>query len=204
MELGNVADARGAEPVRMNQELYGVFISYRRALIEAAARIVGSRESAEDVVQDTFVKLFDQEKAIVVRYPVSYLFQTVRNLAIDRHRHNEVENRHVGGEEEGLLVTSEAASPENVMLGQQALSSVMQALASLPERTQWAFEMYRFRGVPQKDIAVMLNVSPTLVNFMIRDALTCCRDALFGADNTADASDVSDVSGRGPAGSLPV
>lgn len=172
----------GNETRQMSQELYGVFLSYRRALVEAAARIVGTREGAEDVVQDTFVKLFEQERAIVVRYPVSYLFQTVRNLAIDRHRRLEVETRHAGTEEDGLVVTSEATSPENMALGREALGTVVQALASLPERTQWAFEMYRIRGVPQKDIAAMLDVSPTLVNFMIRDALTCCRNALFGDD----------------------
>lgn len=33
--------------------------------------------------------------------------------------------------------------------------------------------MYRLHGVPQKDIAKELGVSPTLVNFMIRDALHC-------------------------------
>ena len=38
-----------------------------------------------------------------------------------------------------------------------------------------AFEMYRLHGVPQKDIAKELGVSPTLVNFMIRDALVHCR-----------------------------
>jgi RNA polymerase sigma-70 factor (ECF subfamily) len=42
-----------------------------------------------------------------------------------------------------------------------------------------AFEMYRIRGMTQKDIAVTLGVSPTLVNFMIRDAMTHCREALF-------------------------
>jgi RNA polymerase sigma-70 factor (ECF subfamily) len=35
--------------------------------------------------------------------------------------------------------------------------------------------MYRLHGVPQKDIAKELGVSPTLVNFMIRDALLHCR-----------------------------
>lgn len=35
--------------------------------------------------------------------------------------------------------------------------------------------MYRLHGMPQKDIAKELEVSPTLVNFMIRDALVHCR-----------------------------
>lgn len=46
---------------------------------------------------------------------------------------------------------------------------------SSPKRTRYAFEMYRLHGVPQKDIAKELGVSPTLVNFMIRDALVHCR-----------------------------
>ncbi len=41
--------------------------------------------------------------------------------------------------------------------------------------------MYRLHGVPQKDIAKELGVSPTLVNFMIRDALVHCRKVSLGA-----------------------
>lgn len=172
---------KGCESRQMSQELFGAFVSYRRALIETAARIVGCRAGAEDVVQDTFVKLFDQDECgIVIRQPVGYLFQTVRNLAIDRHRRAALEQRHAGTEEDGLLVASEAASPEAISLGRESLGTVANALAELPERTQQAFEMYRIRGMKQKEIAGVLGVSPTLVNFMIRDAMTHCRDALFG------------------------
>ncbi len=166
-------------PRHMNQELFGTFLSYRRALIDAAARILGCRAGAEDVVQDTFLKLMDQQSAIVVRQPVGYLFQTVRNLAIDRHRRAALEQRHAACEDDGLLVASDALSPESITLGREALGTVAGALAELPERTQKAFEMYRIRGMTQKEIAAILGVSPTLVNFMIRDAMTHCRDALF-------------------------
>ena len=55
------------------------------------------------------------------------------------------------------------------------LENIADALTELPSRTRYAFEMYRLHGVPQKDIAKELGVSPTLVNFMIRDALVHCR-----------------------------
>ncbi len=180
MNEQSITETRAAaEPRQMSQDLFGAFVSYRRALIDAAARILGCRAGAEDVVQDTFVKLLDQDNGIIVRQPVGYLFQTVRNLAIDRHRRAALEQRHAGCEEDGLLVASDAASPEAISLGREALGTVTQALSELPERTQMAFEMYRIRGMTQKDIAATLGVSPTLVNFMIRDAMTHCREALF-------------------------
>ena len=55
------------------------------------------------------------------------------------------------------------------------VANIADALTELPQRTRYAFEMYRLHGVPQKDIAKELGVSPTLVNFMIRDALVHCR-----------------------------
>jgi DNA-directed RNA polymerase specialized sigma24 family protein len=59
---------------------------------------------------------------------------------------------------------------------------VAAALAELPERTRYAFEMHRIQGVSQKEIAIALGVSPTLVNFMIRDALVHCRKKLQGSE----------------------
>ncbi|WP_122316418.1 sigma factor-like helix-turn-helix DNA-binding protein [Pseudomonas cichorii] len=50
-----------------------------------------------------------------------------------------------------------------------------EALAQLPSQTRYAFEMYRLHGVSQKEIACNLGVSPSVVNFMIRDALVHCR-----------------------------
>lgn len=55
------------------------------------------------------------------------------------------------------------------------LENIADALTRLAPAHRYAFEMYRLHGMPQKDIAKELGVSPTLVNFMIRDALVHCR-----------------------------
>ena len=67
------------------------------------------------------------------------------------------------------------ASPETSHINFSTLERIAVALTELPNRTRYAFEMYRLHGVQQKDIAKQLGVSPTLVNFMIRDALVHCR-----------------------------
>jgi RNA polymerase sigma factor (sigma-70 family) len=99
----------------------------------------------------------------------------VRNLAIDHYRKQALELRYSGSEEEGLNVVIHGASPEASHINFNTLDNIADALTELPQRTRYAFEMYRLHGVPQKDIAKELGVSPTLVNFMIRDALVHCR-----------------------------
>ena len=104
----------------------------------------------------------------LVQGQLSYLFQIVRNLAIDHYRKQALELKYSGTEEEGLNVVIHGASPETSHINFNTLENIADALTELPQRTRYAFEMYRLHGVPQKDIAKELGVSPTLVNFMIR------------------------------------
>ncbi|MCY1183726.1 hypothetical protein D9M73_243700 [compost metagenome] len=99
----------------------------------------------------------------------------MRNLAIDHYRKQALELKYSGPEEEGLDVVIPGASPETSHINFSTLEHIADVLGELPERTRYAFEMYRLHGVAQKDIAKELGVSPTLVNFMIRDALVHCR-----------------------------
>ncbi|CAO3460507.1 Sigma factor PvdS, controling pyoverdin biosynthesis [Azospirillum argentinense] len=166
-----------------NQTLTDVFTTHRRSLIGVAERITGCRHHAEDVVQDAFLKLLGAESTSSIRAKAGYLMMVVRNLAIDHYRRKGLESRLMAAEEEGQAVsTPDAASPESVNVNRQLLQTLESALADLPERTRYAFEMHRIHGHSQKDIAETLGVSPTLVNVMIRDALVHCRKAMKRVD----------------------
>jgi len=164
-------------PVGRGSPLLQAFIDNRQMLVKIAARITGCRSRAEDVVQDAFFRLQSApDITSSFKAQLSYLFQIVRNLAIDHYRKQSLELRYSGPEEEGLNVVIHGASPEASHINFSTLESIAEALGELPPRTRYAFEMYRLHGVPQKDIAKELGVSPTLVNFMIRDALVHCRN----------------------------
>lgn len=162
--------------------LHEVFAQHRQNFINAAVRILGCRSHAEDVVHDAYLKLSDAGLAPNIQSQSGYLMRVVRNLAIDLYRRQSLEKRYAGSEEEGMHVPSPAASPEAAHEGRQALEALSGALAELPERTRYAFEMYRLHGRTQKEIAEELGVSPTLVNFMVRDALLHCRQTLKGLE----------------------
>ncbi|MBH3339931.1 RNA polymerase factor sigma-70 [Pseudomonas mendocina] len=159
-----------------HSSLLQVFVNNRTLMIKAAVRITGCHSRAEDVVQDAFFRLHNAPQIqSSLTAQLRYLCQIVRNLAIDHYRRQAMELRYSGSEEEGLNIPNPSASPENTHINQHALATLDNALNDLPARTRYAFEMYRLHGVPQKDIAKELGVSPTLVNFMIRDALVHCR-----------------------------
>lgn len=173
-------------PIRRDSLLLQAFIDNRQILVKIAARITGCRSRAEDVVQDAFFQLQRApEITSSFKAQLSYLFQIVRNLAIDHYRKQTLELKYSGPQEEGLNVVIHGASPEASHINFSTLETIASALSELPPRSRYAFEMYRLHGVPQKDIAKELGVSPTLVNFMIRDALVHCRKVSGQHNNAA-------------------
>jgi RNA polymerase sigma factor (sigma-70 family) len=154
------------------------FIECRQRLLKLAARILGCQYSAEDVVQDAYIKMLQASATFEIKYPISYLHQVVRNLAIDRFRRTALELRNFTNEDDGLQIAEPAQVPETIVIDRQHVRMVAHALSELPERTQTAFSLYSVDGYTQREIAKKLNVSPTLVNFMIRDAQSHCRNAM--------------------------
>jgi len=162
-----------------------IFSTHRLSFIRAAEKITGSRSHAEDIVHDAFLKILDTNSVNSIGSRTRYLMKMVRNLAIDHYRRKTLELRVFTHREDQATFVSETASPDNITIHRQALQTVAAALAELPERTRYAFEMHRIQGLSQKEIAIALGVSPTLVNFMIRDALVHCRKKLQGSEDNA-------------------
>ncbi|ADP17044.1 RNA polymerase sigma factor, sigma-70 family protein 7 [Achromobacter xylosoxidans A8] len=162
------------------EALTALYAANRRQLVRAALRILDSQELAEDVVQDAYVKLLEGAVPQGVCEPAAYLYQTVRHLAIDCHRRRALEQRLFADEEAGRHAVS-ASLAEDAAVSSQALRMASAALTQMSARTRRAFELHRFEGCTQRDVARELGVSTALVNFMIRDAhlaLSSCHECL--------------------------
>lgn len=160
--------------------LVTAFMNQRSRLIEVATRIVGCPRRAEDIVHDSYLKLRDVPASAAVREPAHYLARMVRNLAIDWVRKQALEARHSRSEDEGEHIRAPCACPETHCLQHETLCSLQCALDELPARTRQAFLLHRLDGLTQKEVAARLGVSPTLVNFMVRDAHIHCSTVLSG------------------------
>ena len=159
-------------------ELSEVFMAHRSQLRRAALKILGNPERAEDVVQDAYLKVSEAAAVFHVKQPVAYLFQMVRNLAIDHHRRISFELNLFEGEDGGLHVPSHIGMPEATVISREHLKLVAKAISELPERTRRAFELHRLEGQTHRAIAAELAISTSLVNILIHDAIDHCRAAL--------------------------
>lgn len=163
--------------------LQAAFPPLRSALIKAITPMLGNIHLAEDIVHEAFVKISEHDSLTNIQQPEKYLHRLVRNLALDKLRRLKLEKQHHTDEDYGLNEPSTEPSPEKIASDISELRVIEAALNSLPERTRQVFKMHRLQGVPQKKIAEELGVSPTLINFMIRDALTQCRNYLLKASD---------------------
>lgn len=152
-----------------------VYIEHRDDLLNFASRILRDRASAEDVVQEAWLRFSERvAQTNEIAQPINYLYAIVRNLALDwlnrssRNASQDVSETILGN------VPSEAPSPERVLYYRDELRTLEALVSELPERTQIAFRMYRVERRPLKDVAERLGVSIPRVHKMVRDAILHC------------------------------
>lgn len=152
------------------------YLAHRPALVDYAAKVVGNREQAEDIVQEAWLALSLRSSGKDVREPLGYLRTTVRNLAIDALRQRVRETRLMGGDMESATRTAVdgQATPEKTAFVRRDLACVMGVLRNLPERQRVAIEMYRFGDYKLREIADSLGISVSLAHLLIADGLATC------------------------------
>lgn len=153
--------------------------AHRPGLLDCALAITGCRDSAEDVVQSAFLRLWERRQLEDIREGHRFLFRVVRNMAIDWYRARSRHQKMCVTGVEGLVDSGvQTITPEDSVDGVRSLRQVMETLSNLPGRMQKVLVMTRLEGMTQREVARQLDVSPTLVNFMLRDGVQHCRDSL--------------------------
>ena len=159
----------------------GLFVTHRRSLVNYASSIVGDRAQAEDVVQEAWLRFNGASQRRLLGDATGYLYQIVRNLALDGRRRTTRERQVIadGDVEEAAGARADAVlTPESVAVYKDEYALVMDALAELPERTRIAFEMHRFGDAKLREIAAFLNISLPLAHRLVADAVQHCKERL--------------------------
>jgi RNA polymerase sigma-70 factor (ECF subfamily) len=165
-----------------SQGLGNTFVEHRKYLRSLARKITGSAETADDVLQDAYLKLMQGACARDVANPLGYCCQVVRSVAFDYHRRQSVESTYREYCVDGELppIPCNTAIDRNLH-ERRVLDAVAAVVEALPPRIRQVFEMYRLGGLTQREIGKQLQCSATLVNFMLKEAmeaLSGCRALL--------------------------
>lgn len=170
-------------PVAPADPSLAIYMAHRDELVNYAHRLLRDRASAEDLVQEAWLRYSSRvADPGDLPQPTKYLFAIVRNLALDWLRRSAIHLPQPLTVETIETVASDAPSAERILYYRDELRSLEQILAGLPERTQVAFIMYRVERRTLQEIATHLGISVPRVHKMIKDALLHCTVNMPGAE----------------------
>lgn len=152
-------------------QLLAVYLERRPALVRSFAARTGSRERAEDVVQDLYVRLqsLTEEAAAEVQNPVAFLYRIGGNLVLDGVRQGKRTAARdkawteEGGEVVGGVSVADQPSPEDAAWARLKLDQVTRALEDVAPKAREAFRLHRIDGLTHAQIAERLGVSTSSV-----------------------------------------
>lgn len=139
-----------------------VFGKYRRQLGAFIARRIPSREEAEDILQDVFMRFVQTDALNPVTQVAAWLFRAARNRIIDhsRKRREERMPQMRGQDDESgfvseitALLADEESSPEMEYLRTLVWEEVEKALGELPAAQRDVFELTEMEGFTFRELA---------------------------------------------------
>ena len=149
-----------------------LFLEFYPSLCVFASRYVIQEETARDIVQDVFFKIWEKRKSMFINTSFrNFLITSVRNSCIDFLRKNDLENRYL----EKSRFTDSLTSPEELYTLKELEAKIIDSLTRLPSNVREAFEMNRFKGMTYVAIAEEMEVSPKTIESYISRALKFLR-----------------------------
>lgn len=134
---------------------------WRPALMAFFLRRITDRSEAEDLTQEVFVRMLNQDCSDNLRD--AYVFQIASNLIIDRSRRIKVRADHRVSESIANDTAMDQHDPMRIASSREELEVVMSVLQSIPARQRRIFVLYRMDGWSQGEIANEIGISVSAI-----------------------------------------
>jgi RNA polymerase sigma-70 factor, ECF subfamily len=188
-DLNAVERNRDAEVIRRiragDQTAFLEFYDrYASLLLSVAARVLGDRREAEDVLQDVCTQIWQKSSAYDAALGTlsSWAVTMTRNKAIDRVRASSRRQRLA----QEIAVSAEqpeepvAASANELLYGRERAERIRTALHELGPEQREVIELAYFSGLSQSEIATRLALPLGTVKARIRRGMLKLREQLGG------------------------
>jgi RNA polymerase sigma-70 factor (ECF subfamily) len=154
---------------RLNARFHGPLMTF-------FARRIKDHAEAQNLTQETLVRVLSAQSLDRVENPESYVFRIATNLLRDYRRLSQrfdpagrVPIEEALADELEQLV--EDCSPERVLLSRDSLKEALGVLDQLGERTRDIFVLFRLENMKQKDIAAFYGIAQSTVEKHIMKAV---------------------------------
>jgi RNA polymerase sigma-70 factor (ECF subfamily) len=161
--------------IRIKKKIFSaLFDKHYKRLFNYSFKVVKQKDIAEELVQETFIKLWenieninDNERAVA-----SYLITVLKNKIIDNHRKNQTKEKHLD------LYSLNAKFVTDIDTKWELEKEIDSIYESLQPKTSEIFKLSRNKGLTYTEIASLKNISVKTVESNISKALITFRKRL--------------------------
>jgi RNA polymerase sigma-70 factor (family 1) len=158
------------------KELYRVL--YKK-LVQFAYVLVRSRELSEEVVEDVFIKLWNRRAQIdSIGNLKVYLYIATKNTALNYLSKKATELTTAPFDYLNIETAASGASPEQLMITEEMIRKMRDAVEALPPRCKMIFKLIREDGLKYKEVSDILNISVNTIDAQMAIAVKRISSAL--------------------------
>jgi RNA polymerase sigma-70 factor (ECF subfamily) len=156
---------------------------YLARVTRFAARILGSSSEAEDVAQETFLRVWTEASRWTPRAkPKTWIYRVARNQCIDRLRKRQDVS-------DTLEQQSDGDRPSLLLARKQTAHAVERALLRLPERQRAAITLLHYEGLSTAEACDVLEIGAEALESLLARGRRQLREELRELSETVDRAD---------------
>ncbi len=166
----------------MNQQDFKTkILPIKNRLFRFALGIVGQAAEAEDVVQEVFIKLWNNRNQMAEIVNVeAWCITATRNLSIDKLRSK---HQRMVPMSAGFDLSDQAATPYETTVSHDVFDQVRNLMNRLPDKQRDIMQLRDIEGLSYQEIAESLNVPMDQVKVYLFRARKAVREGLVGIRN---------------------
>ncbi len=167
------------------EELERIMEAYGRDLFSFCCFVTRDRQDAEELYQDTFLKLYEsREKLHIDKNAKSFVMSVAYNLYRNYRRRRSVRERITGAayslEESGQELPDRAEAVEERVLAEEMCRALREAVRRLPDRYRLPVLLYYMEELTQRETGRILGLPEETVKTRLRRARAMLRKDMEG------------------------
>jgi RNA polymerase sigma-19 factor, ECF subfamily len=148
-----------------------LYLLFHKPLLHFAQSFVSSREAAEEIVSDVFIKVWQNRRSLdEIRQLKVYLYVSTKNNSL-RHLQTQQKSAALALDEADVQLQSTQQDPEQMMITAEMMSRIDKAINNLPPRCKMIYKMSREDRLRYKEIAQILDISVKTIDNQLAIAL---------------------------------
>ncbi|MEJ5362621.1 MAG: RNA polymerase sigma factor [Spirochaetota bacterium] len=152
------------------EELISLYSTHYKEIFNYIYRLTGSRESAEDILQETFINIIEYSKKTAINHDTvkSLLYRTAHNLSINYLKKNEK----LDSFNDDVYNMPSTNTPDDDLFFNEIQKEITVALQQLDAVSRSIFILKRDTHYTNEEIAKILHISERTVRRKLQSALS--------------------------------